>query len=133
MESLYIDQSDLNTKRMLDLMAVASVQGDAAPLYIYTIIRILREMRTEQQVTGESFNYQLFKSKMDSLELVRGQNGPLEQRIDILESFMNKDQTNRHVSRKMKKRQASRGRNIWKPVVRLQFLIGRITVPLTLL
>lgn len=114
---------------MLDLMAVGSVQGDGLPLYIYTIIRILREMRVTQQVSGGSFDYRLFKQKMDSLQLVKGQNGPLDQRIDILESFMDKGQTYAFASKKA--RNKSKSRNIWKPVVRIPRKLHLLNLDLT--
>jgi hypothetical protein len=47
-EPLLLRQSDLNTKRILDLMAVKSDDGPM-PLYLHTVYRILREMRMEQQ------------------------------------------------------------------------------------
>ncbi len=44
-EELRFNESDLNTKRMLDLMAVNSSHG--MPLYMSVINRILRELRIE--------------------------------------------------------------------------------------
>ncbi|KJK84988.1 hypothetical protein H633G_11182 [Metarhizium anisopliae BRIP 53284] len=86
-EPLQIDSKDLNTKRMLDLMAVN--QDDAtAPLYIYVIHRILREMRIAQQVSGERFSYTKFKSLLLSSDLTPTQLAPLSQRLSVLESFM---------------------------------------------
>ncbi|XRM44248.1 hypothetical protein ABZX51_007395 [Aspergillus tubingensis] len=49
-EPLYIDQNDLNTERMMDLMAVSQGDGEL-PLYMHTAKRILRDMRTSQQET----------------------------------------------------------------------------------
>ncbi|KAJ5239771.1 hypothetical protein N7468_004390 [Penicillium chermesinum] len=71
-EPLQIDQADLNTKRMLDLMAVGQEKG-AMPLYMHTVQRILREMRLLQQETGSQLE-------------------PLKQRLDTLESFMPRQQ-----------------------------------------
>src|SRR4051794_13214278 len=62
-ERLHINQSDLNTKRMLDLMAVNQDDG-AMPLYLHAITRILREMRLIQQKTNGFFNYADFKRKV---------------------------------------------------------------------
>jgi hypothetical protein len=50
-ESLRIDQADLNTKRVLDLMAVSQDDGPV-PLYLHTVCRILRNMRVRQQEAG---------------------------------------------------------------------------------
>lgn len=91
-EPLLIEQSDLNTKRMLDLMAVSSDDG-RLPLYLHSVYRILREMRMDQQEFGEIFNYGEFKSKILGCGLTPQQLAPLEQRLDTLESFMPKSQT----------------------------------------
>ncbi|KJZ79509.1 hypothetical protein HIM_00978 [Hirsutella minnesotensis 3608] len=91
-EELRLDESDLNTKRMLDLMAVSSVQGGGMPLYLHVVTRILRELRIVQQVSGGAFNYTAFKRALDSVDLTPGQMAPLQQRLDTLESFMVKQQ-----------------------------------------
>lgn len=86
-----IEQSDLNTRRMLDLMAVSSVQG-SLPLYLHVINRILRDMRLDQQNKNKSFNYADFKKKLVEASLSDGQKAPLQQRLETLESFMPKSQ-----------------------------------------
>lgn len=91
-EALKINESDLNTKRMLDLMAVNKEDGPV-PLYLHTIFRILREMRIQQQESGRSFNYVEFKNHVDAATLNPAQLVPLRQRLDTLESFMPKSQT----------------------------------------
>lgn len=74
---------------MLDLMAVGSVAGDSWPLYMHSVTRILRNMRLEQQATGEEgFNYGEFKARLTDESLIGSQLGPLQQRLDALESFM---------------------------------------------
>ncbi|KAJ5379601.1 hypothetical protein N7509_012720 [Penicillium cosmopolitanum] len=86
-EALQIDQKDLNTKRMLDLMAVGQTNGPL-PLYMHTVQRILREMRIVQQNMGTRFDYAEFKMRVLDSELTSGQLEPLKQRLDALESFM---------------------------------------------
>jgi hypothetical protein len=86
-EPLRIGQSDLNTKRILDLMAVSQDDGPM-PLYLHTVHRILREMRTEQQKTEIAFDYQNFKRRLMDSAMSPTQLGPLNQRLDTLESFM---------------------------------------------
>ncbi|KAJ5606838.1 hypothetical protein N7537_003457 [Penicillium hordei] len=86
-EPLQIDQADLSTKRMLDLMAVGQ-NGGPVPLYMHTVQRILREMRLLQQKTGSQFDYKDFKNRILSSGLLPGQIEPLKQRLDTLESFM---------------------------------------------
>lgn len=90
-DPLQIDQKNLNTKRMMDLMAVG--QGDGSmPLYMHTVKRILREMRLLQQATGAGFDYPEFKRKVLDAGLTPGQLEPLKQRLDTLESFMPQSQ-----------------------------------------
>ena len=89
MDELRLSQSDLNTKRMLDLMAVASVAK--MPLYLHVASRILRDMRVEQQRTNSGFNYSTFKMRLEAENLTKEQLAPLKQRLDTLESFMVED------------------------------------------
>ena len=90
-EELRINESDLNTRRMLDLMAVNS-GSHSLPLYLSVINRILRELRIEQQQTKTSFNYGKFKRMIDSAALTDAQLAPLQQRLETLESFMVQNQ-----------------------------------------
>ncbi|KAH8130634.1 hypothetical protein FP744_10003780 [Trichoderma asperellum] len=90
-ETLRINQADLNTKRMMDLMAVSSVQG-GMPLYLHVVQRILRDLRIEQQENNTTFNYRKFKDRLLNEDLAAGQLAPLQQRLDTLESFMVKEQ-----------------------------------------
>lgn len=92
-EELRINQSDLNTRRMLDLMAVSSIQGGGLPLYLHVISRILREMRITQQKSGSKFHYATFKKLVSREDLKEGQMVPLQQRLETLESFMVPAQT----------------------------------------
>ena len=89
-QELRIRQSDLNTKRMLDLMAVSSIQG-GMPLYLHAVTRLLREQRIKQQEAGTSFNYLAFKQSLEDEDFSAGQRAPLEQRLDTPESFMAKE------------------------------------------
>ncbi|KAH7555666.1 hypothetical protein BM1_07289 [Bipolaris maydis] len=86
-EPLQIDSYDLNTKRILDLMAVKPEEG-SIPLYVHTVTRILREMRMSQQATGARFDYQTFKAEILAADLSPAQLAPLSQRLAMLESFM---------------------------------------------
>jgi len=101
-QPLQLDEHDLNTKRMLDLMAASD---GSLPLYLHVVQRILRELRVEQQQQAltlgkESawprFNYAEFKRRIDGLQLQPQQSISLQQRLDTLESFMVKEQT-KHV------------------------------------
>ncbi|KAF2437204.1 hypothetical protein P171DRAFT_506491 [Karstenula rhodostoma CBS 690.94] len=103
-EPLQVKDGDLNTKRILDLMAIKSEEG-SIPLYVHTVNRILREMRLDQQATGAQFNYQNFKSAIQGADLTPAQLAPLNQRLASLESFMPRMEQNV----KGKKLQVSRG------------------------
>ncbi|KAI1746985.1 hypothetical protein F4782DRAFT_543880 [Xylaria castorea] len=83
-EALRLDQANLNTKRMLELMAFDRAQ----PLYAQVIQRILRDMRLAQQNKPGTFNYHEFKSLLDGEKLSPDQKRGLQQRLDTLESFM---------------------------------------------
>ncbi|KAJ5471827.1 hypothetical protein N7539_008770 [Penicillium diatomitis] len=113
-QPLQIDQSHLNTKRMLDLMSVARDSG-AGPLYLQTVQRILREMRLLQQSTGCLFNYQDFKSRVLGSGLLTSQMEPLKQRLDILESFMPPNQARTDYKVKGTKAKPHDGGSIWVP------------------
>lgn len=91
-QPLKIKEADLNTKRMLDLMAVSHNDGPI-PLYLHTIYRILRDMRMAQQNTGGSFSYAEFKRLVKDTPMTPAQLAPLTQRLDTLESFMIKAET----------------------------------------
>ncbi|KAK6224216.1 hypothetical protein QIS74_03399 [Colletotrichum tabaci] len=86
-EPLMLSDRDLNTRRMLDLMAVGE---GGMPLYLHVVTRILRDMRIDQQSTGSGFSYTTFKKHLDVADLTPAQRGPLSQRLDTLESFMAK-------------------------------------------
>ncbi|KAL4809926.1 hypothetical protein BDV18DRAFT_150399 [Aspergillus unguis] len=119
-EPLQIDQSHLNTKRMMDLMAVS--QGDV-PLYMESIKRILREMRIVQQQVGGGFDYKEFKRRVDECDFTPGQLAPLTQRLDALESFMPSSQTQTpNTWSKKKKPAVGSGGTDWTPVP------GRLTI-----
>lgn len=114
METLRINQADLNTKRMMDLMAVSSVQG-GMPLYLHVVQRILRDLRIEQQDNNTTFNYRKFKDRLLNEDLAAGQLAPLQQRLDTLESFMVKEQV-ANSSNKSAKRNMGKGID-WEPKV----------------
>ena len=92
MEPLILREVDLNTKRMLDLMAVSREDGPM-PLYLHSIYRILRNMRITQQESNGTFSYREFKRQVTGTTMTPAQIGPLNQRLDTLESFMSKKKT----------------------------------------
>lgn len=94
-------------------MAVSHDDGPM-PLYMHAVYRILREMRIEQQETGASFNYANFKSRVAKTALTPAQLSPLNQRLETLESFMPKTQTEIGATKlKRKAKAASQHGNSW--------------------
>lgn len=103
---------------MLDLMAVTDDDG-SSPLYVHTVRRILREMRIVQQELGQSFDYVQFKERLSLASLSSAQMGPLEQRLELLESFMQTSPS--VVFQKKKKKAAFHRRGVdWSPKVCMQ-------------
>ncbi|OHE91724.1 hypothetical protein CORC01_12951 [Colletotrichum orchidophilum] len=65
-----------------------TVKEGAKPLYSNVMQRILRDMRLEQQEKGSQFDYAKFKQALAREKFSQGQQGPLQQRLETLESFM---------------------------------------------
>jgi hypothetical protein len=121
-EPLQIGSHDLNTKRILDLMAVKPEEG-SVPLYVHTVTRILREMRMSQQRTDTPFDYQMFKIKISEADLSPAQLAPLSQRLAILESFM--PQTQRGTKKKKKEEHKA---TTWENEVRDSYTMVHDTI-----
>jgi hypothetical protein len=77
---------DLNISTMLTLMSVDQTQ--ATPLYMGTVTKILRDMASK---TIEAFNYPEFRRQLDDAGLDRKQRDFLNQRLELLESFLDLD------------------------------------------
>ncbi|RSL41529.1 hypothetical protein CEP54_015790 [Fusarium duplospermum] len=93
-QELRLGQADLNTKRMLDLMAINSGQNGRMPLYLHVVARVLRESRIQKQQQGGTFDYHGFKRALEAENLTESQSIPLHQRFETLESFMVKQVSN---------------------------------------
>ncbi|KFX96672.1 hypothetical protein V490_03203 [Pseudogymnoascus sp. VKM F-3557] len=100
-EPLRVSEENLNTKCMLDLMAVSRGDGPM-PLYLHAVYRILREMRIADQEMGTGFSYAKFKDRIADTEMTPAQLSPLTQRLDARESFMPNTQTGAIFPRKGK-------------------------------
>ncbi|KAM0279718.1 hypothetical protein ACHAQH_004409 [Verticillium albo-atrum] len=110
-EALQLGDGDLNTRRMIDLMAVGE---GSMPLYMHIVNRILRDLRIEQQKTGQRFDHARFKDELMRTELTVMQLAPLKQRLETLESFMPKKQSTMDKSRGKVHQQSTAG-NSWTP------------------
>lgn len=77
---------DLNVSSMLTMMSVD--QTSTQPLYVGTITKILRDMAS---TSANNFDYRRFKRLLFDAKLTKMQIAPLEQRLELLESFLNLD------------------------------------------
>lgn len=73
----------LNIATMLSLMSMG--KKDSKPLYMAQLTRILREMALTNK---GRFNYFEFRQRLKDLRLDRTQTPFLEQRLDLLDSFL---------------------------------------------
>ncbi|GME23589.1 hypothetical protein GTA08_BOTSDO11984 [Neofusicoccum parvum] len=79
----------LNVERMLALMAFNESSG-RVPLYMEVINKILRDMATSAQRSFE-FDYKEFLRRLEKERLSPDQKGPMNLRLQLLESFMDVD------------------------------------------
>ncbi|OBZ76986.1 hypothetical protein A0H81_03799 [Grifola frondosa] len=84
---LLFSDSELDAEAFLSMMAVGS--SDSAPLYMQTVLSILRKL-------GETFTYTAFTREMDSckVDFNPAQLAGLKQRLALLEAFI--DQHNKY-------------------------------------
>jgi hypothetical protein len=73
----------LNISTMLSLMSLG--KNDVMPLYMAQVTRVLREMAMDN--VGP-FNYLAFRARLNALRLDRAQTAFLDQRLNLLESFL---------------------------------------------
>jgi len=85
-EPLLFTEDELDAQAFLSMMAVES--SDSTPLYIQTVLSILREL-------GENYTYQAFMTKLDESKkkFNPAQLSGLQQRMAILSSYMDKKRT----------------------------------------
>ncbi|KAK5625704.1 hypothetical protein RRF57_001420 [Xylaria bambusicola] len=126
-EALRLDQSDLNTRRMMELM----VFDRAQPLYASVIQRILRDMRLSHQDKPGRFNYREFITKLEDEPLSADQKRGLRQRLDTLQSFMVAEQV-KPFPWGMSKGNAVRAGTDWMPKVSYQYSCALLIAPIML-
>lgn len=85
---LFLDEQNLNTQRMLKLMAFNGSDGPV-PLYMEVIMNILKDMAMDRpaNATGFDLNKFLLNLKLQKFDL--GQKGPMQLRLNLLDAFMN--------------------------------------------
>nr|OQO25309.1 hypothetical protein B0A51_13959 [Rachicladosporium sp. CCFEE 5018] len=77
--------SDLSVERIHKLMAFGQKEG-SVPLYMSVPLCILRQMAIESK--GDAFDYLAFIGALESENLTKEQMGPLNLRLELLESFL---------------------------------------------
>nr|POF15428.1 hypothetical protein CFP56_71924 [Quercus suber] len=82
---LLFSSQDLSIERMLRLMAFADKEA-SMPLYMSVAMRVLRQMAIS--TGGDTFSYQEFKQALEKENLTKEQLGPLNLRLELLESFL---------------------------------------------
>ncbi|KAL6298094.1 hypothetical protein BKA93DRAFT_888717 [Sparassis latifolia] len=78
-EPLLFSEAELDAEAFLSMMAVGS--SDSAPLYVQTILSILRDL-------GEKFTYSKFQRELDDRKFNPAQRAGLEQRMALLKGFI---------------------------------------------
>ncbi|RYP09960.1 hypothetical protein DL765_008274 [Monosporascus sp. GIB2] len=99
---LYLEEHQLNVSRILKLMAVDPA-ADRTPLYMEVVMNIVREMAME----GSAFTYTKFRKRLADTTWVRGQETPLNLRLQLLDSFITPSPMTKST------RPAPSPRNIW--------------------
>lgn len=80
---LVLQSHHLNTERMHRLMAFSEQEG-AVPLYMEVIMRILRDMATND----DRFSYKKFHQLLSRESFTPGQKAMMDLRLNLLESFL---------------------------------------------
>ncbi|KAJ5717827.1 hypothetical protein N7488_003473 [Penicillium malachiteum] len=87
-EPMYLPKKDLNIGMMKTLMGMND--RDSQPLYMDVIMKILRDMAIANQGRA-SFNYPVFRQLVDLEDWSKGQEVPLQMRLNVLDSFLEKE------------------------------------------
>lgn len=80
---LYFNENQLNISRILKLMAIKPGATNK-PLYMGVVMKVIREMA----MSGSSFDYKHFLRCLSEIDWVKGQEAPLNLRLQVLESFL---------------------------------------------
>lgn len=91
----FFAERHLNARRLMTLMAAGSVDGPV-PLYLQSVLQILREMALERQSESKidyadfqlEIDYADFKRRILEKNLSANQLAPLNLRLELLESFL---------------------------------------------
>ncbi|KAJ5495750.1 hypothetical protein N7539_000866 [Penicillium diatomitis] len=83
-EPMYLPLKGLNVAMMKALMGLSD--ETSPPLYMEVVMKILRQMALDNQ-GRDTFDYKRFRKNLDAESFLKGQNLPLQMRLDVLESF----------------------------------------------
>ncbi|OAX85615.1 hypothetical protein ACJ72_00029, partial [Emergomyces africanus] len=84
---MYFREDQLTLGMMKDLMAF---NGDGTPpLYMEVVTKVLRSM-AEESLSRRGINFKAFRNRLNAEDWNKGQSGPLQMRLDLLESFLEK-------------------------------------------
>ncbi|PGH03670.1 hypothetical protein GX51_03934 [Blastomyces parvus] len=106
---LYFREDQLTLGMIKDLMAVSG-EG-TPPLYMEIVTKVLRQM-AEEAFDRRGIDFNAFRRRLDAEDLIKGQLGPLNMRLNLLESFLEKT----HQKKPVRGRALGKGRkgeNIW--------------------
>ena len=81
-QQLKLRSRDLNIQSMLTLMSIDNSSNP--PLYMAHVTKVLRDMAAR----GRDFDYIDFNARLSELDLIPGQRRMLDQRLELLESFL---------------------------------------------
>lgn len=83
---LYLQETQLNKENIKTLMAVNDTSS-STPLYVAVLFQILRSMSDERPGKA-GIDYADFRRRLDAARFTRDQSGPLNLRLQLLESFL---------------------------------------------
>lgn len=113
-EPLILKQEYLSVERLMTFMAVTD-SGEGLPLYMHSVLRVLREMALEPDAKP-GIDYRHFRTRVEMLDLSLGQKIPLGLRLDLLQDFIVEEQIKKNV------KTPGKNGNDWEPVP------GRLTI-----
>lgn len=107
-EPLILKQEYLNVERLKTFMATTD-SGEGIPLYMHSVLRLLREMAVEPDAKP-GIDYWSFRTRVEKLDLSLSQKIPLGLRLDLLQEFI--EEENKTMGKKNRQKKVG---NDWEP------------------
>lgn len=117
-EPLILKEEYLNVERLMTFMAATDNNGEGLPLYMHSVLRVLRKMALESNEKA-GIDYRDFRTRVEMLSLSPGQKIPLGLRLDLLEEFIEPQTIKKKANPTTTPRKKG---NDWEPVS------GRLTI-----